>query len=386
VTRIVHVIGGTEIGGTELVLERLVQNLDAARFECIVISLRPIGPVGLRLAADGHRVLSAHVTSAGGVASGFARLQALIRAERPDVVHTWIYHADLLGGLAARLSGRRRIIWSVRQGEITRERNKRSLLWLARSCAVLSRRVPSRITFNSRASEVFHVGLGYDAARCLVIPNGFDTSRFKPDPTARASIRRELSIDDDAPVVGLVGRWDRQKDHANFLAAVALAKASVPGVVAILAGPGITTENRELIELIGAAGLSGADLRLLGAREDVPSVLASFDVAVSSSAGEGLPNSVGEAMATGLQCVATDVGDTRLLLGDAGSLVPPSDPGRLGAAVIEALSRSASARASVGMRARRRIEEEYSLARMVGRYANLYDEISPATKQVSRSD
>lgn len=207
----------------------------------------------------------------------------------------------------------------------------------------------------------------------MVIPNGFDLKVFKPDPEARRAVRRELGIDEDAPVIGLVARFHPQKDHANFIEAAARFHACVPESRFVLCGESITPDNLELVGLIESSDIQG-QCHLLGTREDIPRVMTAFDVATcSSSHGEAFPLVIGEAMACGVPCVVTDVGDAATIVGGTGVVVPPRDAPLLTAAWGQLLlSTSREQRSRMGLEARQRIMDNYSLEEVAEQYERVY--------------
>ncbi|KAG1440933.1 hypothetical protein G6F57_018865 [Rhizopus arrhizus] len=152
---------------------------------------------------------------------GFLALRRLIASARPDAVQTWMYHADLIGGLAARLAGVRAIAWGIRNSGAHLERSSRSARLVLRACALLSGSVPRAIVCAAQNAAERHAEKGYRRDRMVVISNGYDLSRYAPDAQARARVRAQWGLSEDAPVIGCVARWDPRKDHANLLRAVA---------------------------------------------------------------------------------------------------------------------------------------------------------------------
>lgn len=367
--RILHVITGLNLGGAEVMLARLLRASAHEGATREVISLTSLGVIADRLRPLGVPV---HAVGMGRLPdpAALARLAALARRFRPDVVQTWMYHADLLGGLAARLGTDARVVWGIHNNALDPADTRRTTRWTARLCARLSRRVPDRIVCVSRAARDLHVALGYAAERCLVVPNGFDLDEFRPDAARRREARAELDLDEGAVAFGLVARVHPQKDHATFLRAAALLAAREPAARFVLCGAG-TAPGDALARAVGAAGLTGR-FRLLGAREDVPRLLCALDVACLSSTSEAFPLSLGEAMATGVPCVATDVGDCALLVGDAGRVVPARDPAALAAAWEELVRLGRDGRARLGAAARARIAARFGIGRAAEAYARLY--------------
>lgn len=374
--RILHVIGSLGPAGAEMMLYKLVQTSHADRFEHAVVSLTGDGAVGKLLRARGIPVSSLGMRSGVPDPRGAARLAWRIWATRPDLVQSWMYHADLLAGLAAASRGVP-VVWGIRHGSVDARRTKR-LTHLTRSaCARLSGVLPARIVCCADAVMRTHAAAGYRADRMIVIPNGLDLGRFAPNLAARSRIRTELAIPASAPVVAMVARFHPDKDHETFLSAARAIADAVPGVVFLLAGFGVIAENEALAASIEELGL-GPRVRLLGAREDVPSLLAAIDVAVQSSRVEGFPNVIAEAMSCGTPVVATDCGESREIVGDTGRIVPPGDFAALAQGVVELLELPSDRRAALGRAARQRVRERYDIRVTAERFEALWGEICKA--------
>ncbi|HZK80647.1 MAG TPA: glycosyltransferase, partial [Humisphaera sp.] len=215
---------------------------------------------------------------------------------------------------------------------------------------------------------------GFADDRMTVIPNGFDVAAFAPDITARTEIRRELGIDADAVAIGLIARYDPLKDHANFLRAAASVAKRFPNIRFVLCGDKVDAKNAQIVEQVNSLGLT-RHCRLLGARHDVAKIYAALDIVASSSISEAFPLAVGEAMSCGVPCVVTDVGDSALMVGDTGRIVPPGDSGALAAALCDLISMGAESRERLGQQARRRVRELFDLGAVTRRYEALYDEM-----------
>jgi glycosyltransferase involved in cell wall biosynthesis len=375
VIRVLHLINDLDTGGAEMMLFKLVSRFDRRRFEAEVVSLTDVGPIGRLIEPLGVRVRGLGMKRGVPDPRALLRLAGWIRRASPHVVQTWMYHADLVGGLAARMARRGRIAWGLRQTNLERAYNKRTSIWTAQACAHLSRSVPARIVCCSEATRKLHAGLGYASAKMVVIPNGFDLDAFRPDEDARRDVRAELAIPEGAKVVGLVGRFDAQKDHRNFVEAAARVHASHPEARFVLCGDGIDRSNATLAAWIDTAEI-GPVTHLLGRRTDVARLTAAFDVAALSSYTEGFPNVVGEAMACAVPCAVTDAGDAADLVGQTGRVAPPKDPAALAGALSSLLSLDPAARAELGRAARARVAEHFSLAAIAARYDSLYEELA----------
>ena len=369
---IAHLITGTYTGGAERMLHKLVSRTDRERFDVSVISLTTAGEIGRRMIDEGVSFHSLDASRSGLDPSALVRLIRLLRRTRPDILQTWMYHADLAGGLATRFSRSIPVAWNIRHSDLDPDHMKKRTILVAKWCARLSRRLPERIVCCSRASMETHAAIGYDRERMVVIPNGFDTSLFAPDSGARGSVREELGLDRDAILVGLVARYHPQKDHATFLRAAGILHEEMPGVRFVLCGKGVTADNIDLAGMIGEADLEDTAF-LLGRRADIPQIQASLDIASSSaSSGEGFPNIIGEAMSCGVPCVVTDVGDSSEIVGDFGIVVEPGDPEALAAGWKKILAMNREARAGLGEKARERIEKNYEIGAVTARYEVMY--------------
>lgn len=373
--RLCHVITDLDTGGAETMLRGLLSHLDRTCFETEVISLTDIGPVGREVQALGIPVRALGMSRGTPNPLGVLRLSRWLRRSRPDVVHTWMYHANLVGGLAATLAGRGALTWGIYHTNLDRQSIKSRTLWTARVCKTLSPHLPAAIVCCAEATMRAHAELGYASDRMVVIPNGFDTRTFKPDPAARASVRRELEIPDEAPLIGMVGRFDRQKDHRTFLRAAAMLHARLPDAHFLLCGDQVTWRNPSLARCIDSASLR-TRCHLLGWQADIPRLNAALDIASSSSYSEGLSLVIGEAMASGVPCVVTDVGDSGRLVADTGKVVPPKDPQALAEAWLVLIELGQEGRRSLGQAARRRIAERFGLPTIVSRYEQLYADVA----------
>jgi glycosyltransferase involved in cell wall biosynthesis len=368
--KIVHVITGLGAGGAETMLLKLLSAQRGAHRSDSVVSLTDVGPVGRRIEALGFVVVALGMRRGRPDPAALLALVRVLRRDRPDLVQTWMYHADLLGGLAARALGVP-VVWGVRHGRLV-ERDKLLTRLTRRLCAWTSHWIPAAVVCNSDEALRTHAACGYATGKLVVVPNGFDLARFRPDSDARASVRAELGLASDAPVVGLVARYHPHKDHATFLAAAARVRAEREGVRFVLCGSGVDGANAELVAAIDRLDLRGA-VRLLGQRDDVERVLASLDVACISSTTESFPNVLGEAMACAVPCVSTDCGDIAELLGDTGTIVPVGDADAFACAVASLLRLDPAERAARGAAARRRVTERFEMAVVATRFAEIQE-------------
>ncbi|MCP6726786.1 MAG: glycosyltransferase [Patescibacteria group bacterium] len=369
--KIVHVISGLNIGGAETMLYRLLSNMDETKFSLEVISLTDIGPVGKKIQKLGIPVRSLGMES--GVPNLFAsfRLIRWLRASSPDLVQTWMYHADFMVGLVVKLAGMSMpVIWGIRQTELKWKSMKKTTVFIAKINAWLSHWIPEKIICCAEAAKRAHALLGYDREKMVVIPNGFDLQNFHPDDAARRSVRSELGLSDDTMLIGLIARFEPMKDHRIFVRAAGLL-IEFPELHFLLSGRDINWENKELVEWIMEAGIEKR-IHLLGNRDDIAQITSALDIATLSSLQEGFPNVVAEAMASGVPCVVTNVGDAARIVGDTGIVVPPRNTRALAKGWRELLHMSNTERRSLGAQARQRVQDNYSIESTVQKYQDFY--------------
>ena len=369
--KICHVITGLSAGGAEVALCRLLDVLQPPRYAHTVIAL------GSKAALSEHVAATATVHHLGMRPSragpgDVLRLRALLRRENPDLVHAWMYHAHLLTTLAV-WGQRVPHLWSIHHSLTDTSTDKRMTRIVIRLNALFSTR-PRCILYASHLSAAQHEAHGFCKARTVVIPNGYDTDVFTPDLDARERVRAAIGVPPEALVVGMVARVHPTKDHENFLHAAQRFRAAYPDTYFVLVGDGATVGNPELAPLIDALGL-GAHMRLLGRRTNIAAINNAFDIATLSSRGEAFPNAVAEAMACGVPCVATDVGDVPEIVDDTGVVVPPRDPAALAAGWQKLATLGGAGRHALGHVARKHIVRNYSNVLRGRRYADLYSSI-----------
>lgn len=358
-----------------MMLYKVLTKLDRSRHSAEVVSLSPAAHLRPQIEALGVPVTSLDMGGAVAAPRALLALRAHIAASSAVVVQTWMFHADLLGGLAARWAGVP-VVWTIQGSHLDPKSTRRLTHAIIRGCARLSARVPARIVSCGHATARTHVALGYAEERIVVIPNAVDTTTFQPDAGAREAVRAELSLPPDAFVVGVGARFDPQKDHETLLAAWAQLHArGISRAHLLLFGKDLAAANTTLAGWMRAHGAS--QVHLLGPRADVARLFAACDVSCLSSAyGEGLPNIVAEAMACALPCVVTDVGDSAWVVGETGRVVPPRDPTRLSEALWHLATMPPEALRNLGAQARRRVETHFDLDAVAAQYYDLYDAVA----------
>ena len=369
--RILHVIVGLDGGGAERMLKRLIEShAEDPRFEHSVVSLTSKGDIGDDLRAAGVEVRTLDMRSPLDAPWALWKLRGLIRTHGVRIVQTWMYHADLLGGLAARLAGHAQVIWGIRSTDMLAG-TSRSTGLVRRACALLSHWVPRVIVCAAEASRRAHEAIGYDRRRMVVIPNGFEVESLHVSVAHRQELRAACGWSESEVVIGCVGRFNPYKDQGNFVRAAGLLADRFANVRFLMIGWGIALGNVELAGWIAATGYADRFV-LLGDRSDVPVCLSAMDVFCLSSRSEGFPNVVGEAMAAGLPCTVTDVGDAALLVGDTGIVVPREDSVALAEGLARLVGTAAEERRRLGLRGWKRVSTDFSMARARERFEAIY--------------
>ena len=365
--RIVHVISALRTGGAEMMLAKLVNGLDRQRFSNVVISLADAGPLKPQIEGLGVPVYSLGMKRGPEDIFALNRLVRLLSELKPTIVQSWLYHADGLSTVAAKLARLPVLIWNVRCSDmdLTKYRSlTRCVRWLLACCSG----IPDAVIVNSVVGKRQHEQLGYRPKRWEIIPNGFDIERFRPNHETRVACRKSWGVNGDTAVIGLIARVDPMKDHETFFAAAEQTVRARSNVHFVLAGENTQT----LREVVLKKGLMDV-VHLLGYRNDMEALLPGIDICCLSSAfGEGFPNVIGEAMACGVPCVSTDVGDVRGIVEETGSIVPIRDADALAKALIDLIDRGPEERERLGRAARQKIETSYSLPTIVEKYAALY--------------
>lgn len=371
--KIVFVINSLSIGGAEKMLLRLVKTSSFQKQQLTVISLLPSGT----LFKDFSSCTNVYTFNFGNpfrALIGFFQLFFLIRDLKPDVVHSWLYQSDLISGVIAKSLGVKVIIWSIRQTNLDLRYNKISTLVAAKLCALFSYIVPDVIISNSCSGRLSHIDFNYQKAKIKVIQNGIDLDRISAISNPKKLLKNEIGIDTDVPLIGMIARFDPQKDHQTFLNAAVLILKQHPKTHFLLCGQGVDYSNKTLIHEIQSLGLK-SNFTLLGLHADIEHISSSLDIHVLCSFGEGWPNVIGEMMAAGVLCVSTDVGESSSIMGNIGITVPVGDAEGVFNAVSQLLLLEDSEKKNLRQRGRNRIENLYEISKIADQYLRVYSEL-----------
>ena len=373
--KILCVTTGLNTGGAEMMLYRILYSIDREKFQPVVISLMDRGTFADRIESLGIPVYTV------GMARGFPtpitiyRLIRIVKQLQPDLIQGWMYHGNIAAQFANFFSNKKTpVLWSIHHSISSLNSEKKTTIAIIKFGAYISR-LPKQILFVSHSSKLQHEALGYSSKNGYVIPNGFDLSLFHPSKDNRLSVISELNLNKNLFLIAVIGRNHPMKDHANFIQATAILLKDYQNVHFLMIGKGVDHQNLTLTQLIERLGV-GNHISLLGERGDIASLVSSLDILTSSSAyGESFPLVIGEAMACGIPCVVTDVGDSDWIVGNTGYVVPTRNPKALASAWKKLLELSEDRRESLGKAARVRIETEFSLDSVVAKYESLYESL-----------
>ena len=369
--KVLHIITGLGDGGAEAVLFRLCTS--DRNYHRIVVSMMDDGKYGALLRGKGIEVYCLGMRPGRLSISGITILWKLLKFENPSVVQTWMYHANFVGGMVAKIAGIRRIIWGIHHTVLLPGKSKRSTIYLSRISALLSYWVPQRIVCCAIEAYKVHQALGYAKHKFVVIPNGYDLTKFIPDRDSRSRLRSEFLVNEKTLLLGMVGRFDPLKDHFNLIDSIGYLKKNGCDFKCVLVGRDVNWENAELTQRLDRVNVRDCVL-LLNQRQDIPAIMNALDLHILSSCAEAFPNVLAEAMACSTPCVTTDVGDAAYIVGDTGWVVPPCDP----EALYHGIEMGRASRSSVdewGNRksgARARIVANFSLVGMISKYSSVW--------------
>lgn len=373
--KVIHIINDLRRGGAETALSRLALHMKQQGDSPVIVCLMQDGELAASVRQAGAPVHSLGMKRGSIRPADLLRLAQLIRRENPDIVQTWMYHPNLLGGIAAKLVRPRiPVLWGIRHSILHQSSSRRSTVLVSRFCALLSKFLPTRIVYCGTNPRVTHEAVGYNPSRGTVIPNGISMDQFAPDAETRHRVRAELGIGDDQILIGIAARFHPDKDLPTFVRAAGHLARVRQDVHFLMCGTAVDDTNDALMAEIDATG-SRERFHLLGERSDVPQLLTGLDIAALSSITEGFPNAILEAMSTGVPCVGTDVGDTAELIGATGRIVPPSRPGELASALDALISLPREQLIALGKAARQRVRDRYRLEVTGERYRDLYRDL-----------
>ena len=369
---VLHIITGLSDGGAEAILYRMCK-FDK-EYKHTVISLmgkQKYGPMLTNIGVDVHAL---NFPKGKIKLLGLYKLYRFIKQIKPDVVQTWLDHADLIGGVISRLAGIKNIVWGVHHTSLVRGESKLSTICISRINVLLSYFIPKKIIYCAEESRIAQEKIGYKKTKGEVVRNGYDIEGFIQNKYLGEDFRNELGIPINSILIGHVGRYDPQKDISNLIEAFALLNRDNFDFHAVLVGTDLDYNNQELVCMLNKNGLEER-VNLQGRRNDIVAVMNGIDLFVLSSKSEAFPNVLNEAMLCGTPCITTNVGDARVIVSDTGWVVTPKNPQVLANAILQAAKEKQSNNNSWLQRqaaCRKRVVENFSLNKMVKKYKEVW--------------
>jgi glycosyltransferase involved in cell wall biosynthesis len=370
--RIVLLSTSLGMGGADRQVLHLARALLAHDYEVHLVSMTPLEEMGLQALTEGLPIVSLEMKRGQADRRAFQQLVRLLQSWKPHLLTSFMYHANLLGRLAGRWAGVPLIVTSIRSeqtGSAARDWLMRSTNWMDQCCTTNSEQVASSLATRGLLRR----------DKVKVIPNGVDVDAFASAPELRCKIREDLKLAPSEFVWLAVGRLLPQKDYPTLL--TAFQPLAGAGARLLIAGRGPLLESlQQQVQQLGTS----SEVTFLGVRDDVPELLAAADGFVLSSAWEGMPNVVMEALAAGKPVVATHVGGVGELVEneESGFLVPPRDSDALSQAMRRLMMLTGEQRQQMGMRGRDQVIAKYSVDAMADQWMGLYRELL-MTKGVS---
>ncbi len=367
--RIAYIITGLEVGGAEAMLYKLIVNLPE-EFDVLVISLGSEGYYGTMYRDLDIPVYSIGMLSYKNFFACFKHIYDILREFKPDMIHTWMYHADLIGGIIGNML-HTPVVWSIRHSSLSLKHNKLRTILVIFINSLLSWFVPKKILFNSLEAKKIHARIGYCFLKSIFIPNGFNLSYGHSLDLlhVRQKLRSRLGLLPTSRIVGHVGRYDPLKNYPGLLEAFSLIQQRFKDVQFVLVGRNVNDQNLELNRLIKFFRLT--NIHLLDQQSSALSLIAGFDVLVLSSHSEAFPNVLGEALSVGVPCVSTNVGDAHYIIGNAGFTVPVGEMSEIAEKTICILQSSVQEREEFVFNAKLRMQE-FDIKIVSKRYEELY--------------
>tara|TARA_Y100000739_G_scaffold213712_1_gene206944 strand:+ start:933 stop:2066 length:1134 start_codon:yes stop_codon:yes gene_type:complete len=363
--KIIFICPDINSGGAENIIFNLAKAI--SKNDILLISLTDIGYYGSILRKEGYKIYSLNMKKNIFVFFKIFYLLILIIRFKPRIIQTWLYHANLVGGIAAKLLGVKKIYWTVHHD--FEYRNLYMMLEM-RILVLLSYLIPDKIIYGSNPVKNNHVSNGYFREKSIVINNGVSTSKFRPVPELRDSIRKDLNITKKCLLLGNIARYIPLKDHETLLKSLKILKSKGLNFKCLLIGQGLSNENREFKIRIKKYGLEDKVI-LYGKTYEINNILNAFDINILTSKKECSPISLIESMSTGIPCISTNVGDAIELIGDSGWVVNTSDYKSIAKLIMDINLDKKILKIKSNI-ARKRVEKNYPIEKMIYKYKKLY--------------
>jgi glycosyltransferase involved in cell wall biosynthesis len=337
--------------------------------------LKDEGTIGPIIKKMGIPVYTLNMNSGISALNAVFKLRRIVRSYDPDIIQGWMYHGNMAAYLAAKFSlGKPSIAWNIRHCLYDLTGEKRLTRLVINANRILSTGVDS-IVYNSHVSKHQHEEYGFKQVKSVVVPNGFDINKYKPNEDIRSQVLKELEISNSTLIIGHIARFHPIKDHVLFIQSAVDVASVNKNVRFLLVGREVSLENPALV---GTVPKDLIDRFIFtGERRDISRIMQALDVMVTSSRSEAFPNVIGEAMASGIPCVVTDVGDCKNIVGNTGIVVPPLNKQAMTHAILDMISKPVEERRALGLLARNRVIKKYSIESISHSYTRLYETLCP---------
>jgi glycosyltransferase involved in cell wall biosynthesis len=351
-------------------ISALARGLPAELFRVTVVCLYPRGPLLAELKAADVAIVSLEKKGRWDLVSFIPKMIWTLGKLKPDILLSFLAPPNILSCLASPFLRQCPVILGIRASNM--DLSNYDWTWrLTHKAEQILARLAQVIVANSQSGKEFSLTQGFPD-KFKVIANGIDLDRFRPSSRDRQELRKEWGLSDDTTVIGLAARLDPMKDHDTFIKAAAILANSCSDVRFVCVGEGNPDFVAALKENAKTAGLGGRII-WAGTRHDMCRVYNAFDIAtLTSSYGEGFPNTIGEAMACGKRCVVTNVGDAAFVVGSTGLITAVRDAREIANAWLELLGQTKTQRLTGEEKSRSRIVDNFSVPAMVDAYSELF--------------
>ena len=370
--RIVHIITGLEDGGAEATLYNFVNNSDANKH--FIISLRGEGKYGKKLRNKGFELFCINLSLNFSFLKKIINLAKIIKMHDPDIIQTWMYHANLIGGITSYLVNKRNIVWGIHHSTLSPKLNKKTTIIIAKLNGLFSHIVPKKIIMCAEKSKIEHLKYGFNERKILIINNGIDTKKFKRSFELRRRYREKLNINIKENLYGTVARYDPNKDHITLFKTINLIKKTGLKFKYLLVGKNIDKKNFLLKRLIKKYNLQDIII-LKGIENDICAVMNAIDLHITSSLSEAFPLVVLESMACGTICISTDVGDVKDILKNKKFISKIEDENSLFKSFQEFNKLSMKEKNTISITNEKIIDKDFSIKKMSDSYLKIYKDL-----------
>lgn len=307
--KILFIIVDFEIGGAQNALVRHINLLSAKKCKIFVVSLTGKGNLKNKINNKNVEFYDANLGKNLNLFLSILKLFRYIKKVSPDIVHSWMYHADLMGGIIAKIASVPKIIWGVRSADFLNQNTKITLRLTFKLCVLISRVVPHLVIYNSNKGASFHKIAGYRAGKSLVVPNWIDCEEFKPCTETKSFLLGKLKITESKKIIGIVARLDHLKNLLGFIEFAHLLSQTNDDYLFVMIGEGIV-DNHDINQMIKKKKLADKVFTLPSC-DKINKIISAFDATIITSISEAFPNVMIESLACGVPCFSTNVGDAK---------------------------------------------------------------------------